>query len=186
LDLTEKCVEIPAHGDQVSGRRRSKDIKIIVGHMTATPIGSSEGVSRYFASPDPQGRIGSTQLVIDYDRCVRCVQDYQICQGARSSNDYANRQGLHFELCCTPGDNFHTRKCSRMLHRAAYKTAQWCKRYEIPARYLTDAELRAGKRGITDHAQITRAFRVAHGHTDFIPRRRAFLRWVRRYIREVK
>jgi hypothetical protein len=52
-----------------------------------------------------------------------------------------------------------------MLERTAYKTALHCKKFGIPPYFLWADDLKAGKFGVTTHAQITRAFHLGT-HTD--------------------
>jgi len=45
-----------------------------------------------------------------------------------------------------------------MLALAAAKCGKWAWQYRIPGRWLTIAELRAGKRGYTTHVDVNAAF----------------------------
>jgi hypothetical protein len=45
-----------------------------------------------------------------------------------------------------------------MLKRGAYKAARHCKLFKIPPVFVTAAGLKAGKRGITTHAEVSKAF----------------------------
>ena len=48
------------------------------------------------------------------------------------------------------------------LDRAAWLLARHARRFGIPLRKLSDAELRAGKRGVITHRQATRVFGGTH------------------------
>ena len=48
-----------------------------------------------------------------------------------------------------------------MLEQAAALTASICERYEIPIRRIRAAGLRAGRRGITGHVDVSEAFRMS-------------------------
>ena len=52
-----------------------------------------------------------------------------------------------------------------MLRRAAALVREVAKRWDVPLRQLTVAEVRAGKRGICGHADVSKAFRQSD-HTD--------------------
>ena len=54
---------------------------------------------------------------------------------------------------------------TKLLELSAELVAQKCAKYDIPAVWLTAAQLRAGKRGITGHAQVSEAFKRTD-HTD--------------------
>jgi hypothetical protein len=54
---------------------------------------------------------------------------------------------------------------TKLLDRSAELVAQKCTNYDIPATWLTAAQLRAGKRGITGHVQVSQAFKRTD-HTD--------------------
>ncbi|MGH3095111.1 MAG: hypothetical protein ACRDMV_03825, partial [Streptosporangiales bacterium] len=53
----------------------------------------------------------------------------------------------------------------KMLHRSAALVARLCDKYDIPVRHIGPAELRAGKRGICGHIDVTRAWHQTT-HTD--------------------
>lgn len=54
---------------------------------------------------------------------------------------------------------------SAMLHRAAQLVAEVCTRHGVPPVWLTPADLKAGKRGITSHNNVSKAFGQST-HTD--------------------
>jgi hypothetical protein len=66
-----------------------------------------------------------------------------------------------------------------MLRRTARLTAQLCAAYDVPPRFRNASDLRAGRRGVTTHAQVSKAFRQStHWDPGWWPRYR-FMRWVR-------
>lgn len=140
-----------------SGARADSAITQIVLHDTEG--GTAPSIARYFQSPAAGG---SAHLVVDDDSCYRSLANSIIPWGAPG----ANEQGLHIEHC---GYASWTRvqwcRHIRMLRRSAWKSAKWCRRYGIPARYLTAADLREGKAGITTHRQVSLAFGKSD-HTD--------------------
>lgn len=138
-----------------SGHRPESAIKWIVLHDTEG--GSADSVARYFASSSAQG---STHLVVDDQQCQRCLPNTAIPWGAQG----ANFAGFHIEQCgfASWGADTWKRLHWRTLERAAYKTALHCKKFGIPARFCFAADLRAGKPGVTTHAECTKAFGGSH------------------------
>lgn len=174
--LLKPCKQRRARND--SGLRRPGSIRHIVIHSTEG--GTARSVAAYFATTAQ----ASTQLVVDDVECYRCVPDLVIPWGAPG----VNRSGLHIEHC---GYARWTRDewlgHLPMLKRSAAKAAVWCWTYRIPRRWLTVAELKAGKAGFCRHVDATRAFPGNSGHTDpgdGFPRA-LYLALVRGYYREL-
>jgi len=94
----------------------------------------------------------------DSDSTVQGVYSNDISHSAKKQG---NLRGIHHELCgraeWTPNhwDNDYQRK---MLARAAKQVARDCKKWGIPARKLSVAQVAAGVKGICSHFDITRAF----------------------------
>lgn len=73
-----------------------------------------------------------------------------------------------------------------MLHRTAKLTAQLCLAYELPLQFVWAKDLKVGRRGITTHAEVTKAFgQSVHWDPGSWPRRR-FMRLVRRYADDIR
>jgi len=123
---------------------------------------AAESMAAWFASGKT---IGSTQIVLDDDSILRCVRDDEIANGAAG----ANRWSLHIEIAGRASQtsaDWHDAFSQAAIRNAARVTAAWCKRYSIPARLLTVAEVRARTTpGICGHADVTAAFGVST-HTD--------------------
>ena len=145
------------HAIHDSGTRPLDQIWNIVIH--ATEGGTSQSVASYFTMPSAGG---STQLVTDDYECYRCLRDDEIPWGAPGMNYH----GFHIEQCgyaawlSTMWSSTHR----KTLMRTAYKTALHCKKYDIPITFCFAADLKAGKQGITTHAECTKAF--GGDHTD--------------------
>lgn len=146
------------HARKFSGRRPLGVIGIHIIHCTQS-TGRALGVARYFAGATAGG---STQYVIDDNECYRCLRDDQIPWGARG----ANYRGQHYEQVgfVSWSKFFWSRTHRRTINRTAWKVARDCKRYGNPPKWLNEAQLRGGERGISDHATCTRAF--GGDHTD--------------------
>ncbi len=156
---THPCTSGPRAAND-SGPRRASGIDLCVIHTAeaADLVGAdntAEGVANYFARADVKA---STQLAVDRDSCVRMLPDLVIPWGASG----ANSDGLHVEICGRAAwsrEKWLSQAIEPMLDRAAAKVAKWCWQYGIPRRWLTIAELHAGKRGLTTHADVNAAFK---------------------------
>jgi hypothetical protein len=73
----------------------------------------------------------------------------------------------------------------KMLHVTAKLTAELLLGYDLPIEFLGVRDLRAGKRGFTTHANVSKAFgESTHWDPGAWPRRK-FVRLVKRYAREL-
>ena len=161
-----------------SGPRTKDNIKHVVIHDAEAMHAS--GVAAFFAGDVARA---STQLAVDESSCYRMLPDLVIPWGAPG----VNTTGLHIEIC---GYARWTRNQwldhERTLDRAAYKTAQWCLHYAIPARWVGPLGLKWGRAGITTHADASKAY-TPGGHTDPGPNfpKDIFLQWVKEHMLEI-
>ena len=83
-----------------------------------------------------------------------------------------NTSGLHYEQCAYASwSRARWLLHQIMLHRVAYKTARWCKTYNIPVRFLTGEHIATFKggvvpAGITTHREITISGQYGDDHQD--------------------
>jgi hypothetical protein len=137
-----------------SDTRSLAAIKWIVMHSTEGD--TALGAAAWFANPKSGG---SAHLCIDNDHCFRTLRDDQIPWGAPG----ANTNGFHIEQAGYARWTTLWRSAHRaLLERAAYKTAFHCKKFGIPPYFVKAAALKAGKAGITTHAECTKAFGGSH------------------------
>ncbi len=139
-------------------------VRLIVIHSMEAPEKgeTAENVAHFFATTD---REASAHLCVDSDSTVRCVADDDVAFAAPG----ANADGVHLELAgfarqTEPEwlDAFGV----LMLERAAVAAADYCIKYRIPARRLSNAELAdKANRGIVSHAQVSQVFKKSD-HTD--------------------
>lgn len=169
----------------------NKPIQRVVIHSTVSPCkpGGARSIAAYFRSPAAGG---SAHYVVDPAETVQAAYDSVICWHAPP-----NDGSLGIEMCDIPGPVPNDKpgsarwKAARrawrwarpeqraMLKRTATLTAELCLAYDVPAVYLDAAALRAGRRGITTHADVSAAFgQSTHWDPGFWPRRR-FMRLVR-------
>lgn len=139
------------------GQRELSSIRWVVIHDAEG--GDAQGVARYGVTT----KSASWHVTVDDNVAIRCAGDGTIAYHAYSP---ANDIGLGLEIC---GYAAWTRRQwfvrQATLKRAAWVTARWCVKYQIPPRWLSDRELLGNKKGVTYHAQITRVLREG-SHTD--------------------
>lgn len=146
---------------------------------------SARSAAAWFANPNmpPRGPGGSAHLCIDDVECFRTLEDSQIPWAAPG----ANTNGLHIEQAgFAAWKKWQWLKHKRELDRAAKRAAHWCVKYNIPPKFRKAGELLAGKKGITTHAECTKAFGGTHTDPGFFWPRRRFMRKVRREVRRIK
>jgi N-acetyl-anhydromuramyl-L-alanine amidase AmpD len=144
-------------------RGRSNPIDVLVIHTMESPEkpDTAESVAHWFAgSTAPQA---SAHYCIDANSVVQCVRDEDVAWHAPG----ANHNGLGFEhagrAAQTKAD-WSDDYSRSMLDRSARLVAEKCVEHHIPAVWLRPADLRAGKRGITGHADVSNAFRRSDHH----------------------
>lgn len=143
-----------------SGRR---PVRVIVMHdMEAPEKGeTAENVARYFATTDTKA---SSHICVDNNTIVQCVKDNDIAYAAPGCNS----DGIQIELA---GYGRQTRAewldpySLALIDLGANATAQYCLKYDIPPRQLTNTLLLAGARGIIGHYQASAVYKKSN-HTD--------------------
>jgi len=161
-----------------SGSRPENQIKWIVIHSIEGF--TAESAARWFQDSDSRG---SAHISVDDNVCYRSLRNDITAWGASG----ANVRGFHIEQAGFARWNLAKWLMHRRtIYRAAFKAAVHCKRFGIPVRWLSVSDLREGKRGITSHANVSKAFKMST-HTDpgiLWPRRR-FMRNVHKYFAEL-
>ena len=144
------------------GRTHSIDLLVIHTMESPEKPDTAEAVANWFAgSTAPQA---SAHYCIDNNSIVQCVKDTDVAWHAPG----ANHDGLGFEhagrAAQSPAD-WSDAYSDQMLRLSGELVAQKCKEYGIPAVWLREADLLAGRRGITGHVQVSNAFKQST-HTD--------------------
>ena len=176
----------------------NKPIRRIVIHSAVCPCepGRAKQVAAYFRS---ESSGGSAHYITDPTTTLQSAWDSVICWHAPP-----NSNSIGIEMCDTPGPVPNDKPGTaaykalkrawrwikpnqrEMLRRTARLTARLCLAYDIPAVFLSVADLQANKEGITTHANVSLAFhKSTHWDPGFWPKRR-FMKLVRQYIEKIK
>jgi len=184
----------PAHWSEGA----NKPIRRVVIHSTVSPCepGGAEQIAAYFRS---QSAGGSAHYVVDPENTVQAAYDSVICWHAPP-----NQNSLGIEMCDTPGPvptadvgstTWKKLKASwrwtkpnqqKMLKRTARLTAKLCLAYNLPPYFVTAKDLKRGVRGVTTHAEVSKAWgQSTHWDPGFWPRT-AFMLMVRSEVKRLK
>lgn len=173
------------------GGRDNKPIDRIVIHSGVVKCerGGARKLARYFKQTT---RDASAHYCVDPGEVIQGLYDSWVGYAAPP-----NPHSLHVEMCDNPGPipagglfgklawrlrsswRWRNPEQRLMLRRTARLTAQLCASYALPPTFRGVSGLRAGRRGVTTHANVSKAFRQStHWDPGFWPQRR-FMRWVR-------
>jgi hypothetical protein len=141
---------------------RTVPIRVIVVHDMEAPEGplTAENIAHWFATMSASSK-ASAHVCVDNNSAVRCVADGDRAWHAPG----ANSDGLGIELAGYARQSraeWLDQYSKGVLDQAARVVAGWCQKHNIPARKLTASELKAGKRGIVGHRDVS----AAYGQTD--------------------
>lgn len=182
------------HGDTDG----NKPIGRIVIHSTVSPCepGGARNIAAYFRSSKAGG---SAHYVVDPSEVVQVVYDSTVAFHAPP-----NTHSLGIEMCDVPGPRpddkpgtaryMSLKRAWRwakpnqkaMLARTARLTAELCLAYDVPPYFVNAKGLKAGKRGVTTHAQVSAAFHLStHWDPGWWPRL-TFMRMVRAEVAKIK
>ncbi len=148
----------PAAHDSGPG---NKPIQRIVMHCTVSPCveGQARRTAAWFRDPDSRG---SAHYVVDPGEVVQVVFDSVIAWHA-PPNDGSIGVELCDALVSPEWDRAHAARWrdenhTRMLRRASRLVARLALAYDVPIVRRSADDLRAGRRGITGHVDVSRAF----------------------------
>jgi len=157
---------------------------MIVMHSTVGPTGkgSARNIARYFASTST---VASAHYVVDAAETYQCVGDHTVAYHCGYNQD-----SIGVEMCDYPTTASKARwndaNHKAMMQRTARLVAQLCLAYNINPYFVGVRGLKRGRRGITTHDAMSRAFRRStHWDPGAWPRFR-FMRAVRREMRRIK
>lgn len=145
------------HFKHVDGKRA---VRLIVIHDMEFPqtANAAEVIAKDFATTTT---VKSAHLCVDTDSIVQCVLDNDVAFAAPG----ANSDGIQIELA---GFAKKTRKewlsptGVLVLNMGANAAAQYCLKYDIPVKHLTNKELAdKTQRGLIGHVQATDVFKLS-------------------------
>jgi N-acetyl-anhydromuramyl-L-alanine amidase AmpD len=139
-------------------------VQLIVIHTTegSSRAQSAEDGAAYDARRTDKT---STHYFHDSNSTVQCVRTEDIAHTAKGEG---NRRGIQHELCGRAGwtrAQWDTAYARAMLARTAKQAARDVRKWRIPVRHLTVAEVRNGVKGFCSHHDISLAFGQSN-HTD--------------------
>ena len=159
---TDNWLYVPAKWfKKPDGKRK---VRLIVMHTMEAPEKeqTAENVANYFKNGSVKA---SAHLCIDSNSIVQCVLDNNIAFAAPG----VNKDGIHLEMtgyAKQTADEWRDAFSLAMLEHAANATSQYCLKYDIPVKHLTNAELKAGEKGIIGHYQASEVYPPNAGHND--------------------
>jgi N-acetyl-anhydromuramyl-L-alanine amidase AmpD len=154
------CTFVESPNQTAAGGRA---IEFVVVHTMeiAERTGAADSCARWFANPASEV---SAHYCVDADTVVVWVREENIAWHARGGN--TTSVGIELAGFARQGPaEWADAYSSAVVRRAARLTAEVCARYGIPLRRLRAADLVAGRRGVTGHADVSAAFRRS-GHWD--------------------
>lgn len=139
-----------------------RSIDLLVLHFMVMPEepDTAEKCARYFETTD---REASAHLCVDNNSVVRCVRDEDVAWAAPG----ANSDGLQIEMAGTTQtvQQWADAYSKSMLELTAVCAADLAEEHGIPTKWCWADDLRAGRRGFTDHWEVSKAFGLST-HSD--------------------
>lgn len=136
---------------------RQTPIRVVVLHTAECPCepGRAESVAEFLARPAVRA---SAHYVVDPDATVAQVAEADTAWAAPG----ANADGIQIEQCAYAkftSSDWSTGAPERMLRTQTVPLlVDICQRNSIPPVWLSAADLLLGRRGITDHATVNKAY----------------------------
>lgn len=142
---------------------RSEPVSLIGIHTMEAPEAgnTAENVANYFLNPSVQA---SAHWCVDDNSRVRSVSDEDSSWAMPPTNNYS----LNVEMAgyaaqtTVQWDDAYSKATMEI---AALCCAEWCKKYGIPVRRLTDVQIANHEKGFAGHIDVNRVFH-ASDHTD--------------------
>ncbi len=148
---------------------KERNPNCIVIHAMQAPLkGTTARSVGTFFSRLPASNKASAHVGIDCAEPIRYVEDKDIAYAAPGMNT----RGLHAELAGYSEwaeGRWSDADVAAMFRIAAPIVREWCQQYDIPARFVTARQLKAGDRGITTHYEVSQAWKMSN-HWDPGPR----------------
>lgn len=165
------------------GAATNRPLERIVIHETQSPCepGAARATAAYFRTTTKDA---SAHYIVDPGEVVQSVYDSVVAYHAPP-----NEHSIGIELCGysdTDKGRWKTANRRKMTALAQRLVAELCAAYGIPPRFRSARQLRAGKAGVTTHAQVSLAWgQTSHWDPGSWPRW-SFMRGVRRELRAIR
>lgn len=165
MSLLEEIPFIRAR-NYTTGRRNPVTLEactvdlLVIHSMEAAEKGSTaENVAKWFAGP--RAPKASAHYCIDNDSIVQCVHDVDTAWHAPGANH--NGIGLeHAGYARQTREEWADAFSLAMLARSSKLAAALCMLHDVPIAFVDAEGLLFGQRGVTTHAEISRACRLAN------------------------
>jgi len=137
-------------------RANGRPIDVVVMHTMeiAERPDAAQICARWFRTPASQV---SAHYCVDAGVVIRCVREKNIAWHARGGNSASIGVELAGFAAQTRRD-WRDDYSAAVLERAAALVADVCRRRRIPVRWLIADDLLAGRRGLTGHSEVSRAY----------------------------
>ena len=140
-------------------RASGRPIDVVVIHTMeiAERPDAAEICARWFRTPASQV---SAHYCVDAGTVIQCVHEDDVAWHARGGNTAS----IGVELAGFASQSrrdWEDAYSTAVLRRASALVADICLRRRIPVRWLDPGDLVAGRRGITGHADVSRAFHAS-------------------------
>ncbi len=133
---------------------RAIDVVVIHTMEISERPDAAEICARWFQSAVSEV---SAHYCVDADSVVQCVREKDVAWHARGGN--ANSIGVELAgFASQTTRDWDDPYSAAVLERAAALVADVCRRRRIPVRWLVAGDLVAGRRGLTGHVEVSRAF----------------------------
>jgi N-acetyl-anhydromuramyl-L-alanine amidase AmpD len=135
--------------------RRAIDVVVMHTMEIAERPDAAEICARWFETE--VSRV-SAHYCVDANSVIQCVRENDIAWHARGGN--TNSIGVELAgFASQTTRDWMDPYSAAVLARAAALVADVCRRRRIPVRWLVASDLVAGRRGLTGHSEVSRAFR---------------------------
>lgn len=129
--------------------------RIVIHDMEAPETSTTaENVARYFSTTTSPA---SAHYNVDSDSIVRSVRDEDVAYHAPPNTHSIGIE--HAGYASQRTDQWLDPYSRAMLHLSAGLTRALCKKYGVPIVFVPASQLAAGQRGITTHAEVSKAWR---------------------------
>lgn len=160
---TQRWPMVPARWFTPVPQSKPRKVRVIVIHdMEAVESDSTaENVAHYFATTNTKA---SAHICVDNNSIIQCVRDRDVAYAAPGCNS----DGIQIELAGYGNQSESQWKDFygiALLALASDAVAQYAIKYDIPLVHLTNAQLKAGKKGIIGHYQASAVYKKSD-HSD--------------------